>query len=267
MFENALCHALDKYKKSGGVCVAAYKRYRKENTMSYSLGLTLTFELLKFKTEFVQKVYVHSAMKQGDTLDKLVDLCKNAGIEMVYTDKIFHVLSGKENCYVIGEFRKFPEILDQRDSHIVLVNPSNAGNMGTIMRSALGFGINQIAVIRPAVDVFDPKVVRASMGAVFSTNFAYFDSFADYVEQFGDREMYPFMLNAKKSVYDIHPQGNFSLIFGNEAAGLPEEFVDIGTSVIIPHSDKIDSLNLPIAASIAMYEVTKGRLNIKKKDN
>jgi len=234
-----------------------YKRYRKEDTVSYALGLTLTFELLKFKTEFVQKIYVHSAMKQGDTLDKLTDLCRNARIEMVYTDKIFHVLSGKENCYVIGEFRKFPETLHRKTSHIVLVNPSNAGNMGTIMRSALGFGINQIAVIRPAVDAFDPKVVRASMGAVFSSDFAYFDSFAEYAEKFGDRQMYPFMLNAKINLYDIHPQGIFSLIFGNEATGLPDEFAEIGTSVVIPHSDKIDSLNLPVAAGIAMYEATK----------
>lgn len=240
--------------------MAVYKRYKKEEPVSYALGLTLTFELLKFKTEFVQKVYIHSAMKQGDTLDKLSNLCRSAGVNMVYTDKIFHVLSGKENCYVIGEFRKFPQKLSREHSHIVLVNPSNAGNMGTIMRSALGFGINQTAVIRPAVDAFDPKVVRASMGALFSTDFAYFDSFSEYTEKFGEREMYPFMLNAKKKLYDIHPQGIFSLIFGNEAAGLPQEFANIGTSVIIPHSDKIDSLNLPVAAGIAMYEVTKGHI-------
>jgi TrmH family RNA methyltransferase len=65
------------------------------------------------------------------------------------------------------------------------------------------------------------------------------------------------MLDAKVSLHDICPQGNFSLIFGNEAAGLPPEFSSVGTSVIIPHSDRIDSLNLPIAASIAMYEATK----------
>ena len=67
------------------------------------------------------------------------------------------------------------------------------------------------------------------------------------------------MLNAKKNLCDIHPQGTFSLIFGNEAAGLPQEFAGIGTSVVIPHSDKIDSLNLPVAAGTAMYEATKGR--------
>lgn len=233
--------------------MAGFKRYRKDDPVSYSLGITLTFELLRYKTEYVNKVYVHSAMKEGDTYDKLRTICREAGIPILQTDKIFHVLSQKENCYVIGEFRKFPGTLQKDASHIVLVNPSNAGNMGTIMRSALGFELNQMAIVRPAVDAFDPKVVRASMGAIFSTEFQYFDTFEEYQRQFGDRELYPFMLQAQIKLPQIHPSGIYSLIFGNEATGLPGEFLNIGTSVIIPHSDRIDSLNLPIAASIAMY--------------
>lgn len=238
--------------------MAGYKRYRKDSPVSYSLGITLTFELIKQRKEDVTRVFVHSDMKDGETLEHLQKLCREAAVEIVFTDKIFHVLSQKENCYVIGEFRKFTGRLDKDASHIVLVNPSDAGNMGTIMRSALGFGLNQMAVIRPAVDVFLPKVVRASMGAVFSTDFQYFDSFEDYWKEFQDRECYPFMLQAEKSLHETRPEGKFSLIFGNEATGLPEEFLKIGTSVRIPHTDRIDSLNLPVAVSIAMYEFTKG---------
>lgn len=241
--------------------MAGYKRYRKDSDVSYALGITLTFELLKFKPEHVTRVFIHSAMKEGETLEQLSELCREHRIEMLYTDKIFHILSQKENCYVIGEFRKFSCTLSKDASHIVLVNPSNAGNMGTIMRSALGFGLSQMAVIRPAVDAFDPKVIRASMGAFFSTEFVYYDSFEEYRERFGERELYPFMLQAKMSLHEISPTGVFSLIFGNEATGLPEAFLDVGTTVIIPHTDRIDSLNLPIAASIAMYEATKGGFN------
>ena len=123
---------------------------------------------------------------------------------------------------MIGEFRKFQGTLTADASHIVLVQPSNAGNMGTIMRSALGFGITQMAIIRPAVDAFDPKTVRASMGAVFSMDFVYFDSFEEYREAFGERELYPFMLDAEMKLYEIRPKRVFSLIFGNEATGLPD---------------------------------------------
>ncbi len=244
--------------------MAAYKRYRRDGDVSYSLGISITFELLELKKEYAEKVYVHSSMKRGSVLEKLLNVCGSAGVSVVYTDKIFNILSQKENCYVIGEFRKFKSPLDGDRPHIVLVNPSNAGNMGTIMRSALGFGINQIAIIRDAADVFDPKAVRASMGAIFSMSFLYFDSFDEYMARFGGRELYPFMLDAKKSLGDISPKGKYSLIFGNEAAGLPSAFAGIGTPVLIPHSAAIDSLNLSVAVGIAMYEVTKEEF--KKKD-
>ena len=51
--------------------------------------------------------------------------------------------------------------------------------------------------------------------------------------------------------------GPFSLIFGNEASGLPDAFAEMGVSTLIPHSGKIDSLNLAIAAGIGMYAFTQ----------
>ena len=62
---------------------------------------------------------------------------------------------------------------------------------------------------------------------------------------------------SKKKLNETEFVKPFSLVFGNEATGLDDSFLSVGTSVIIAHSDRIDSLNLPIAASIAMYEATK----------
>lgn len=233
------------------------KRYRREDEVSYALGITLTFELLNYAPEYAERVYIHSQMQRGDSYNKLEDLCKKNNIPMEFSDKPFNILSQKENCYVIGEFKKYHKPVGKNTSHVVLNNPSNAGNMGTIMRSAAGFGITDLVIITPAVDEFDPKTVRASMGALFRLNISVFDSFDAYVKAYGNREMYPFMLKAKKKLSELEVKKPFSLIFGNEATGLPDSFLEVGTSVIIPHSDRIDSLNLPIAASIALYEATK----------
>ena len=54
-------------------------------------------------------------------------------------------------------------------NHVVLVNPGDMGNMGTIIRTMLGFNYSNLAIIKPGVDVFDPRVIRASMGALFNT--------------------------------------------------------------------------------------------------
>ncbi|MBP5151801.1 MAG: TrmH family RNA methyltransferase [Lachnospiraceae bacterium] len=234
------------------------KRYRREDDNSYALGITLTFELLKYAPDRARKVYIHSKMQDGESLEKLKALCKSLNVPMEYGDKPFNILSQKENCFCIGEFEKFTRTLSKEASHVVLHNPSNAGNMGTIMRSAAGFGVTDLAIIKPAVDEFDPKTVRASMGAVFHLNIQTFDSFEDYTKEYGDRNLYPFMLKGRETLSNLTFKKPFSLIFGNEATGLPDTFLNVGTGVLISHSDRIDSLNLPIAASIALYAATAG---------
>jgi len=71
-----------------------------------------------------------------------------------------------------------------------------------------------------------------------------------------NHKIYTFMLNGAKSLKEVghNPNELFALVFGNEATGLDDSFLNIGTSVIIKHTNRIDSLNLTIAAGIALYE-------------
>ncbi|MGM9899658.1 MAG: TrmH family RNA methyltransferase [Bacilli bacterium] len=235
------------------------KKYKKDSSVSYTLGTTLTFELIYNRSDFINKIYIHPNLKKDETYDKLVNLCHKKSIIIEESIKPFNILSDKENCYVIGEFNKYEDKLED-ENHIVLVNPSDGGNLGTIMRSALGFGINNIAIVRPGVDHFNPKVVRSSMGACFKVHIEYFDSFDEYYDKYRNHEIYTLMLQASTNLSMIDkPKNKYSLVFGNEGTGLPQEFLHIGTPVIIKHSHNIDSLNLPIAVSITLYEFTKER--------
>ena len=236
------------------------QRYKHELGVSYALGATLIYELLRCAPELAERVYISSSLKESEGMEKLIGDCKSLGIPVETNDKAFNILSPKGNCFAIAEFRKRPGKLENGD-HIVLANPSDAGNMGTILRTATGFGFGDIAVIKPAVDCFDPRTVRASMGAIFHARVEYFDSIEDYIARFPDNRRLAFMLTAKSSLPDADKSGPFSLIFGNEATGLPAHYADICEGVIIKHSDGIDSLNLPTAAGIAMYEFTKDRWN------
>ena len=135
------------------------------------------------------------------------------------------------------------------------------GNMGTIIRTAIGFGIKNMAIISPGVDVFHPKTIRASMGALFRINFQYFQSFEEYEAAYAEHEIFCFMLNAKQqlTVKNCPKPALFSLVFGNEATGLPDSFLEKGTSVIIPQSEEVDSLNITIAAGVGMYLFTQDK--------
>ena len=235
------------------------KKYKKSDLESYTLGTTLTLELLNKKREYVSRVYIHSKQDKNETYERIVNICKSNNIEIVYSDKVINTLSDKENCYVIGVFKKFKDDIDINKNHIVLVNPSNMGNLGTIIRSSIGFNIRDLVIISPGVDIYDPKVIRSSMGAIFNIRFTYFNSFDEYLELNKDikREYYPFMLKARTNLKDVKINNLYSLIFGNEATGLPDSFLEIGNPLIIKHTSNIDSLNLDNAVSIALYEFTK----------
>lgn len=238
------------------------KKYHKQDEKSYALGITLTFELLEHRVKQVTKVYIHSSMDQNETFLRIKNICQNNNIPLEFNDKVFRILSDKENCYVIGEFTKYETQLDVNQSHILLVNPSNAGNLGTIIRAMLGFNITNLAIITPAVDFFDPKVIRASMGAIFNINFAFFNDFINYQKIYQQHHYYPFMLQTDNNLKDCHHEGLFTLIFGNEATGLPSSFLHVGTPLKIVHSQEIDSLNLPMAVTIGLYEFTKNKFGV-----
>ena len=234
---------------------------KKDDKFSYALGITLCFELLNYCSSECVCVYIHSKFTDAVSYDKLLNLCKKKNVEVIYSDKIFNILSNKENCYVIGKFKRFKKPVKNGSDHIVLVNPSNAGNVGTIIRSCVGFGINNLVLITPCVDIFDPKCVRSSMGSIFRLNFSLFSSFEEYEKNFPTNTIYPFMLKANNSltkVSFVHPA---SLVFGNEATGLPDSFLKYDNTLIIKHTHNIDSLNLTIATSIACYELTKNNYN------
>jgi len=234
------------------------KKYKKQDEYSYTLGTTLTMELLNKKVEYVKRVYIHSKLEKNDTYYKMTDICNKNNIEITLSDKTINTLSDKENCYMIGVFKKFEESINYNYNHIVLVNPSNMGNLGTIIRSSIGFGINNLVIIKPAVDIFDPKVIRSSMGAIFNINFKYYDTFNDYKNECNNRDFFPFMLKAKTNLKDKVINNNYySLIFGPEAQGLDDSYLSVGTPLIIKHTKNIDSLNLDNAVSIALYEFTK----------
>ncbi len=233
----------------------AVKPYKKAADYSYTLGAFPTIELIKSGAAKVLGVYVHSSFTD---LKQIKLLCDEKGIPVQTNDKLIARLSDKENVFVVGVFEKYKQKLDSLKSHIVLVNPGNMGNVGTILRTAVGFGIHDIAFVSPAVDVFHPKVVRASMGALFRLRHEYFESFSDYRKNNPNQEVFCFMLNGTKLLpkIDYSKQRLFSLVFGNEATGLDDSFLAEGTSVIIPQSSEVDSLNLTIAAGIAMFLFT-----------
>jgi len=232
------------------------KRYNKDFEYAYSFGIYPTLDLLKFKKEKVLKVLFKSEVSSKDMerLKEIRGICEEWNIPFEVNDRGIDRIAYKENTYVVGVFEKYKEDLSKNRDHIVLVNPRNMGNVGTIIRTMKGFNFNDLALIRPAADIFDPKVISSTMGAIFQISFKYFNTIEEYIGEYKDHNMYSFMLNGKENIKDVKFNTPFSLIQGNESEGLPDSYLDIGKSIYIPQSKDIDSLNLSIASGIGIWE-------------
>ncbi len=230
--------------------------YKRDNIYTYGLGATVAMEYLLKNRKVVKGVILHPGFRSEDTISKIRDIC-GSDIPVSVEEKPFNILSKKDNCFVIVVIEKH-DIQIRDGNHMVLVNPSNCGNLGTIVRSCLGFGVEDIAIVgKMAADPCDPKTIRASMGACASVRIEVFDDFEDYAKRFPSNNLYPFMLDGSTKLQETTINKPFSLIMGNEATGLDPAFQNIGQPIRIEHSGNIDSLNITIAASIGLYEATK----------
>ena len=233
--------------------------YSHQLDYSYAPGIFPSHALLNARPELARRLLVRSDAAESEGVRALMEKCAALNVRTETADRAVERISRKENCYAALVFDKFSCELSQTGNHIVLVNPSDMGNLGTILRACLGFSLPDLAIIRPAADVFDPRVVRASMGALFSMRVGLFDSFEAYRAAYPEHALYPFMLDGSLPLPQAcrAAKAPWSLVFGNEATGLPPRFAQLGQPVRIPQSDAIDSLNLAIAVSVAAYAFTQ----------
>lgn len=230
------------------------QNYSKELDYTYTLGAFPTIELMESRPDLLRAVFIHSKF---DAAEALQNRCDILGIRYEFDDKTIHRISNKDNVYVAGIFEKFPQGVED-ENHIVLVEPSDMGNMGTILRTMVGFGYRDLILIGNACDLFHPKTVRSSMGAIVKIRYRCYESLESYLEDFPERNYYPFLLDEGATpLKDVKAPEKYSLIFGNEGSGLPEIYKEIGESVYIPQTQEVDSLNLTIAAGIGMYHFMK----------
>ena len=141
---------------------------------------------------------------------------------------------------------------------LVLEDTADPGNLGTIMRTAEAAGVAGVIMGKGTVDIFNPKVVRSTMGSIFRLPFAYVEDLKETIRELKKQgiSFYATHLKGKKSYKDIKYSDSSAILVGNEARGLSDEVADLAdTYVLIPMQGKVESLNAAVAAALMMYEV------------
>lgn len=208
----------------------------------------------KYYSNSIEKIYVRKDFDDKNLLDKISEY----DIEYL-SSKEFDKISDTVNSQGISAILKINNKISLKNSgNIILAldKVSDPGNLGTILRTAYWFGVELILLSNDSVDVYNPKTVRASQGAVLNVLVKTGLDLIEDLKNYSDYKIFLTDLSAKKCIEEVNltKSDKIILVFGNEAAGISKELLDENYEKIkIKGYSNCDSLNLSISAGIMLY--------------
>ena len=178
------------------------------------------------------------------------------------SENIFKLISDVETpqgILAVIEKNNNKEISFNENIIIALDDVQDPGNVGTILRTIDSANLKQVLVSKGTADIYSPKVIRSTMGAIFRVNVIECDNLEQTLKQIQNNkfEITVTSLEAKKTIYDISYNKQV-IVVGNEANGVSKQINDIADNkVIIPMFGKTESLNVAVATSITIYEYVR----------
>jgi TrmH family RNA methyltransferase len=197
---------------------------------------------------------------------ELWEMAPELMVELSEKDETSEILA------IIEQKRLSPSAIPAQPGGLVVVfdRPSSPGNLGSSIRSADALGAQGIIISGHAVDIYDPFVIRGSMGAVFAlpvTTTASHTGVQEWVDtaraQGIEYQVIGSSGKATDLIYSVDLTKPTVLVLGNETVGMSKGYWEIcSTTVKIPIAGAISSINVSCAASILLYEVTRQRAGI-----
>lgn len=242
------------------------KKGRKEQKRFMAEGMRLLEEALRHNF-LPEKVFFAPSLfsRRGQAFIERMEK-KNVGLCRVSARELLSVADTKTPQGIVGIFSIPQEGLAElyRPHHRKLLwceNISDPGNLGTLARSALAFGFKLMVVGGSSADMYSPKVIRASAGAIFGLAVARQDT-ARVLDFAREKEFAVLAaeLDGKRlsrSVAKALKGSKMILAVGAEASGLPTEIIEkADLRIRVDHSGKVESLNAAVAGSIIMYSLS-----------
>ncbi len=141
---------------------------------------------------------------------------------------------------------------------LICESVQDPGNLGTMLRTALAFGFKNIIVDQNTADVYSPKVVRSSKGAIFRLNIEYVDNLANKIVELREKSAYYVVGTSLDGTtlenVEMASNSNIALVFGNESNGMTNEIKSLCNENIKIEINEIESLNVAVAAGILLYK-------------
>ncbi len=160
---------------------------------------------------------------------------------------------------IMGVCKKKNNVLSG-DKVVILDDIQDPGNLGTIIRSSVAFNVDTLVLSSGCVDLYNPKVIRATQGMIFKLNIIIVDDIVSFVSDLKCKKytIYSTRVNGGNSLKSIEKSSRFAIIMGNEGNGVRDSLIDLSDSYIyIDMNPSCESLNVGCATSIILYELDK----------
>lgn len=204
---------------------------------------------------------VEEAYKEGILLEVIstIDLDINVPVTLVSTDVMKKISSLKSPSTVIGICKFIKESDNLGNKIMILDGVQDPGNVGTIIRSSIAFNFSSVVLGKGCSNKYNEKLIRSTEGMLFKQNIISRDllEFIPYLKTLGYK-VYTTNVENGILVDKIDKSDKIAVVLGNEGKGVNPLVSDLCDGAIyINMSDKCESLNVSVASSIIMYELSK----------
>src|SRR6056297_387471 len=235
------------------------KKYRKERKQFILEGLRLIRGAYKSGADiasiYLTRDYYNERKSESFLInneEKLIFVSDSLISEVADTENPQEVIA------IVNEPQTSQEEVLSKDYILVIDQIQDPGNMGTMIRTAAAAGFQSVIISKGSVDVFNLKVLRSTVGAIYSIPFIKDVELKELQEllQSKEQKIYAADLNTDKYYNDIKYVKPLSLIIGNEGNGIRRQLIDIAdVCVKIPLKGNIESLNAGVAGGIIMFKI------------
>ena len=242
------------------------KKFRIQEHKYLIEGIKLIEEAIAENADIDTIVVCEDCIKNQELDSKL--LYEVAKYNCIYVNEIiFGLITDVKNpqgiLAVIKKEEESQKINYDEDLIVILDQVQDPGNLGTILRTVDSIGLKQIIVAQGSGDMFNPKVVRSTMGAIFILKVIE----REYIQKtINEVKKHKFKiiatsLETNKSIYDVEYKKS-AIIIGNEANGVSKTLLDVSDELIkIPMLGKTESLNASVATGIVLYEYVRQKIS------
>lgn len=211
-------------------------------------------EMVLFLPDFISEKQINNLISKGA---QAIEINKEIYQKLAYRDTTEGILAVAKTKSLLLSDLKLPE------NPLILIaeSPEKPGNIGAILRTADAARLDAVIIADPKSDLYNPNVVRSSVGCLFTNNIAT-GSTAEIIRFLKEKNIRFFSATLQNST-SYHTQdytSSTALVVGTEATGLSQPWRDEATqNIIIPMQGAIDSMNVSVAAAILIFEAKRQR--------